>query len=86
MFVAGTETSSNTLLMGLLYMVENPDIQKRVQTDIDQLVGKSDMVRLEHRGKEYCTLTQHTFDLSLPVYIVLSDNDQYLCYSKATIY
>ncbi|GAU95786.1 hypothetical protein RvY_07343 [Ramazzottius varieornatus] len=49
MFVAGTETSSNTLLMGLLHMVENPDILAKVQGEIDSVGGKGEMVRMEHR-------------------------------------
>nr|AQM55163.1 cytochrome P450 [Eremias argus] len=38
--VAGTETSSSTLLWGLLSMVNHPEVQKRVQEEIDEQIGR----------------------------------------------
>ncbi|XP_035996627.1 cytochrome P450 2J6-like isoform X2 [Fundulus heteroclitus] len=41
LFVAGTETTTTTLHWGLLYMICNPQIQERVQAEIDAVIGPS---------------------------------------------
>ncbi|XP_025759000.1 cytochrome P450 2J2 [Oreochromis niloticus] len=41
LFGAGTETTTTTLHWGLLYMIHYPDIQKKVQAEIDAVVGSS---------------------------------------------
>uniref|UniRef100_A0A8C7EEW4 Cytochrome P450 2J2-like n=1 Tax=Nothoprocta perdicaria TaxID=30464 RepID=A0A8C7EEW4_NOTPE len=41
LFVAGTETTSTTLRWALLYMAAYPDIQARVQAEIDAVVGQT---------------------------------------------
>ncbi|KAI3368934.1 hypothetical protein L3Q82_025905 [Scortum barcoo] len=41
LFVAGTETTTTTLHWGLLYMIYHPQIQERVQAEIDAVVGSS---------------------------------------------
>ncbi|XP_051803104.1 cytochrome P450 2J4-like [Acanthochromis polyacanthus] len=41
LFGAGTETTTTTLHWGLLYMMYYPDIQKRVQAEIDAVIGSS---------------------------------------------
>ncbi|XP_072041379.1 cytochrome P450 2J4-like [Amphiura filiformis] len=40
LFLAGTETSSNTLGWCLLYMAENSDVQKRIQEEITSVCGE----------------------------------------------
>ncbi|XP_055349472.1 cytochrome P450 18a1-like [Paramacrobiotus metropolitanus] len=50
MFVAGTETTSSTLLLGLLRMVENPEVMRRLQAELDEVVGRSGSVGIEHRS------------------------------------
>ncbi|XP_026201248.1 cytochrome P450 2J6-like [Anabas testudineus] len=41
LFGAGTETTTTTLQWGLLYMILYPDIQERVQAEIDAVIGSS---------------------------------------------
>ncbi|XP_044056765.1 cytochrome P450 2J2-like isoform X2 [Siniperca chuatsi] len=41
LFGAGTETTATTLHWGLLYMIYYPDIQERVQAEIDTVIGSS---------------------------------------------
>uniref|UniRef100_A0A3P9CTN5 Cytochrome P450 2J2-like n=1 Tax=Maylandia zebra TaxID=106582 RepID=A0A3P9CTN5_9CICH len=41
LFFAGSETTTTTLHWGLLYMIFYPDIQERVQAEIDAVIGSS---------------------------------------------
>ncbi|KAL6110779.1 cyp2u1 [Pungitius sinensis] len=40
LFIAGTDTTANSVLWVLLYMVLHPDVQDKVQTEIDEVVGR----------------------------------------------
>ncbi|KAG9480196.1 hypothetical protein GDO78_011946 [Eleutherodactylus coqui] len=40
LFIAGTDTTTNTLLWSLLYMCVHPDVQEKVQAEIDSVVGR----------------------------------------------
>jgi cytochrome P450 len=51
MFFAGAETSSSTLAWSVLYLAMNPDIQKKLQDAIDEVVGKSRQVSLTDKPK-----------------------------------
>ncbi|XP_010395556.1 cytochrome P450 2J6-like isoform X2 [Corvus cornix cornix] len=51
LFVAGTETTVTTLLWALLYMVIYPDIQEKVQKELDAVVGRSHVFCYEDRKK-----------------------------------
>uniref|UniRef100_A0A3Q1K977 Cytochrome P450, family 2, subfamily AD, polypeptide 2 n=1 Tax=Anabas testudineus TaxID=64144 RepID=A0A3Q1K977_ANATE len=41
MIEAGTETSATTLRWGFLYMMHYPEIQEKVQAEIDKMIGQS---------------------------------------------
>nr|XP_019936553.1 PREDICTED: cytochrome P450 2J5-like [Paralichthys olivaceus] len=41
MFLAGTETTAITLQWALVYFINNPEIQEKVQTEIDGVIGQS---------------------------------------------
>ncbi|KAM5165070.1 uncharacterized protein ACMZJ9_007485 [Mantella aurantiaca] len=48
LFVAGMETTTTTLRWGLLLMMKYPDIQKKVQNEMESVIGTT-QPRLEHR-------------------------------------
>lgn len=48
LFTAGVETTTTTLNWGLLLMLKYPEIQKKVQQEIEQVIG-SNPPRIEHR-------------------------------------
>ncbi|XP_053166633.1 cytochrome P450 2J4-like isoform X2 [Hemicordylus capensis] len=49
LFLGGTETSSTTLCWALLYMVLYPDIQAKVQKEMDAVVASGQMICYEDR-------------------------------------
>ncbi|XP_028817001.1 cytochrome P450 2J2-like [Denticeps clupeoides] len=49
LFIAGTETTSTTLYWGLLYMINYPKIQRKVQEEIDRVIGSSRPPALQDR-------------------------------------
>ena len=48
---AGTETTSTTLLWFLVYMANNPDVQTRLQKEIDAVVPRSRYPSLDDKSK-----------------------------------
>nr|CAB3235473.1 cytochrome P450 2C42-like [Phallusia mammillata] len=50
-FQAGTETTSVTLKWAVIYMVNNPEIQERVQQEIDKVLGLHKLPTYEDRLK-----------------------------------
>ncbi|XP_013391064.1 cytochrome P450 2J6-like [Lingula anatina] len=51
LYLAGTDTTSNTLRWSLIHMVNHPDVQKRVQQEIDQVVGQSRVAKMEDKAR-----------------------------------
>ncbi|NXG54775.1 CP2J6 protein, partial [Hemiprocne comata] len=51
LFMAGTETTATTLRWALLYMVLYPDIQEKVQKELDAVLGCSHLICYEDRRK-----------------------------------
>ncbi|KAG7221846.1 hypothetical protein INR49_017022, partial [Caranx melampygus] len=50
LFIAGTDTTTNSVLWILLYMVLYPDIQERVQAEIDEVIGRHREPSLSDKG------------------------------------
>jgi cytochrome P450 len=40
LFIAGAETTSTTLLWSVLYLTMYPEVQRKVQAEIDALIGR----------------------------------------------
>ncbi|KAM8804864.1 cytochrome P450 2J2-like [Eudromia elegans] len=51
LFLGGTETTATTLRWALLYMVAYPDIQEKVQQELDTVLGSSQSICYEDRKK-----------------------------------
>uniref|UniRef100_A0A673GJ58 Cytochrome P450, family 2, subfamily AE, polypeptide 1 n=1 Tax=Sinocyclocheilus rhinocerous TaxID=307959 RepID=A0A673GJ58_9TELE len=49
LFGAGTETTSNTLRWALLFMVKYPEVQEKVQSEIDQVIGQTRQPLMDDR-------------------------------------
>ncbi|KAI8520568.1 hypothetical protein Bbelb_003220 [Branchiostoma belcheri] len=51
LFLAGEESTSNTLNWALLYMLRHPDVQKKVQQEIDSTIGQDVTPSFSHRSQ-----------------------------------
>ncbi|XP_064639128.1 cytochrome P450 2U1-like [Lineus longissimus] len=49
LFFAGVETTSTTLSWAVLYMMTNPDVQEKVQAELDDVLGTDGIVTLKER-------------------------------------
>uniref|UniRef100_UPI0037E8B35C cytochrome P450 2J6-like n=1 Tax=Semicossyphus pulcher TaxID=241346 RepID=UPI0037E8B35C len=49
LFLAGTETTSTTLLWALVFLIQNPDIQDKVQAEIDRVIGQNRLPTMADR-------------------------------------
>ncbi|XP_053738887.1 cytochrome P450 2J2-like isoform X1 [Synchiropus splendidus] len=46
LFLAGSETTSKTLQWGLIYLINDPSIQGKVQAEIDAVIGRTRLPRM----------------------------------------
>ncbi|KAM9372380.1 uncharacterized protein LRP34_007649 [Phaethornis superciliosus] len=51
LFAAGTETTSTTVRWGLLLMMKYPEIQRKIQEEMNQTIEPGEMPKLEDRKK-----------------------------------
>ncbi len=51
LFAAGSETTATTLAWAVLFMILHPDSQRKVQQEIDQVIGHDREPSLDDRGK-----------------------------------
>ncbi|KAF6718865.1 Cytochrome P450 2J6 [Oryzias melastigma] len=51
LYIAGTDTTSNTMLAGFLYLLAYPHIQEKCQREIDQILEGKDRVCFDDRHK-----------------------------------
>ncbi|XP_066301251.1 cytochrome P450 2J4-like [Branchiostoma lanceolatum] len=49
LFIAGTDTSATTQRWALLYLATHPDVQRKVQEEVDRVVGREAPVSVAHR-------------------------------------
>jgi cytochrome P450 len=49
LWIAGQETTSNTLAWMILYMMENPEIQKKAHEELDNVIGNDRLITLEDK-------------------------------------
>jgi len=64
-FSAGTDTTTSSLSWAVLYLLRYPDIQTKLQNEIDTVVGKSRLTSLADRNRldnyfERCTYTNYS--------------------------
>ena len=69
LFVAGAHTTSSVILWGILYMIINPGIQSRVQSELDSVVGRSRFPRITDKINLPYTraVIQEIYRMSSPV-------------------
>ncbi len=48
-FIAGSETTSTTLAWAILFLLRNPEVQTRVQEELDSVVGRERSVKISDR-------------------------------------
>uniref|UniRef100_A0A671VXC9 Cytochrome P450, family 2, subfamily N, polypeptide 13 n=1 Tax=Sparus aurata TaxID=8175 RepID=A0A671VXC9_SPAAU len=49
LFLAGTETTSTTLLWALVYLIKYPDVQEKVHAEIDRVIGQNRLPTMADR-------------------------------------
>lgn len=51
MFVAGSETTNKSIGFAFLYLLRKPELQIRIQKELDVVIGRERKPRLEDRPK-----------------------------------
>ncbi|XP_072035376.1 cytochrome P450 2U1-like [Amphiura filiformis] len=79
LFMAGTDTTSTTLDWCCLYMMAYPDIQKKIQEELDSVIGRnrlpqvSDQEQLPYTRATLLEIQRHVSLLPLSVFHTASD-------------
>ena len=50
LFLAGTDTTANTLQWGMHYLIRYPKVQARIQQELDELTGRNRLPKLAHKS------------------------------------
>ena len=50
-FAAGSETTSTSIRFTFLYLILNPEVQERIQRQIDEVVPSGSIPSLEHKDR-----------------------------------
>ena len=64
LFMAGSETSAKALCFGFLFLVLNPEVQRRAQREIDAVIGHERLPSLNDRPRYIC-MHIYTYFLSV---------------------
>ncbi|XP_072033283.1 cytochrome P450 2J4-like [Amphiura filiformis] len=69
LFIAGADTTSIVIYWGILYLLTNPDIQSRVQVELDSVVGRNRFPRISDKVNLPYTraVIQEVFRIASPV-------------------
>lgn len=60
LFMAGSDTTFNSLTFSILYMILYPNVQRKVQGELDRIVGRNRLPSLEDRAHlQYVEATLH---------------------------
>ncbi|XP_056384096.1 cytochrome P450 2D17-like [Hyla sarda] len=79
LFMAGTETTSTTLRWALLYMILYPDVQSKVQEEIDEVIGRErtptmgDMLQMPYTNAVIHEVQRCGDVIPLPVHMTYKD-------------
>ena len=63
LFLAGSETTSTTLTWAALYMVRYPEVQRKVQEELDEVVGLHRLPSMKDKsGLPYTEVESYKYD------------------------
>lgn len=51
LFMAGTETTSSTLSFVILYLVRYPQVQEKIHSELNRVVGLNQIPTMEHKDR-----------------------------------
>jgi cytochrome P450 len=51
LFFAGTETTSTTLLWAILFLTQNSHVQKKLQNEVDSVIGRTRAANRDDKEK-----------------------------------
>ena len=51
LFMAGSDTTSNTLMFIIIYLLRYPEVQAKAQAEVDSVIGHKTQPTLAHRPR-----------------------------------